>query len=73
MPRQQDIRVFGRDLDDAAARSAAEKAAGRVSQDQYVHPVVWRGSGPIPSPKWMTETATLTDEKTEDWVATVFR
>ena len=65
--------VFGQDLDDVAARSEAEKQAGRVSRDQFCHPVVWRGIDPIPSPKWTTETTTLTDEEWEDWVATVFR
>ena len=41
-------------------------------QHQSCHPVVWRGPESIPAPKWMTETVTLTDEETEDWVATVF-
>jgi len=64
--------VFGRDLDDAAGRAAAEKVTGRVPQDQYAHPVIWRGPDPIPAPKWMTEATTLTAEETEDWVATIF-
>src|SRR4051794_18679456 len=59
-------------LNDAANRAAAEKQAGRVSKEQSYFPVVWRGAGPISAPKWTTETATLTDEETQDWVATVF-
>ena len=62
--------VFGRDLDDVAARIEAERQAGRVSQDQYAQSVIWRGHAPIPAPKWTTETTTLTDEEWEDWTAT---
>ncbi|GJE45047.1 hypothetical protein [Methylobacterium soli] len=62
--------VFGRDLDDAAARAEAEKQAGRVPQGQYGHCVIWRGPGPIPAPKWTTETTSLTKEEWEDWTAT---
>ena len=62
--------VFGRDLDDVAARSTAEKQAGRVPQHQFCHPVVWRGAAPIPAPKWSTETVSLTEEEWEDWTAT---
>ena len=62
--------VFGRDLDDAAARTEAEKQSGRIPEGQYAHAVIWRGADPIPAPKWTTETTSLTEEEWEDWTAT---
>ena len=75
MPQTPDLTpklfIFGRDLDDATARAEAEKQAGRVSEDQYAYPVVWRGADSIPAPKWTTKTDHVTDEAMQDWIATV--
>ena len=57
--------VFGVDEEDAAERYAAEICAGTIQRGDPCTTPIWRGQGPVPSPRWATPNE-LTDDELRD-------
>ena len=57
--------VFGLNEDDAAERYVAEIRAGTIQRGDPCTTPTWRGTGPVPSPRWATPKE-LTDDELRD-------